>query len=65
MEDVIGEAPVGGLLGELTPTARSMQKLLFPELFGAGRFAQIGIPFPDLAGPVVGWVELACGYSSC
>jgi DoxX len=28
---------------------------------GAGRFANIGIPYPDLMGPFVGAVEITCG----
>jgi hypothetical protein len=31
-----------------------IQKLVFPDILGAGRFAKIGIPFPDLMGPFVG-----------
>jgi uncharacterized membrane protein YphA (DoxX/SURF4 family) len=38
-----------------------VQKFLYPELLGAGRFAKIGIPYPDIAGPFVGGVEIACG----
>ena len=38
-----------------------IQKLIFPEILGAGRFARIGIPFPDLMGPFVGVVETVCG----
>jgi putative oxidoreductase len=38
-----------------------MQKLLFPAVMGAGRFARIGIPAPGVMGPVVGVVEIACG----
>jgi len=38
-----------------------IQKLIFPELLGAGRFTRIGIPFPDLMGLFVGVVEIACG----
>lgn len=37
------------------------QKLILPEVLGAGRFAKIGIPLPELMGPFVGVVELACG----
>ena len=37
------------------------QKLILPGELGAGRFAKIGIPWPDLMGPFVGVVELACG----
>ncbi len=38
-----------------------IQKFLFPELLGAGRFARIGIPQPQLLGPFVGGVEVVCG----
>jgi uncharacterized membrane protein YphA (DoxX/SURF4 family) len=38
-----------------------IQKLIFTELLGAGRFTRIGIPFPDLMGPFVGVVEIVCG----
>ncbi len=38
-----------------------IQKLLYPNILGAGRFMGIGIPYPDIMGPFVGWVELICG----
>ncbi len=38
-----------------------LQKLLFPEILGSSRFAGIGIPYPEMMGPFVGWVELICG----
>jgi putative oxidoreductase len=38
-----------------------IQKLLFAASLGAGRFARIGIPWPQVMGPFVGWVELTCG----
>ena len=38
-----------------------LQKLLFPGILGAGRFANIGVPFPELTGPFVGVVETICG----
>ena len=37
------------------------QKLIFPDILGAGRFTRIGIPAPEIMGPFVGWVELICG----
>lgn len=37
------------------------QKLVYPDILGADRFAGIGIPAPELMGPFVGWVELVCG----
>ncbi len=38
-----------------------MQKFLFPSALGSGRFAKIGIPFPQFTGPFVGVVEIVCG----
>jgi|SRR5437667_8215699 len=41
--------------------SEGIQKLLFPDAQGAGRFAMIGIPAPDVVGPFVGRVEIVCG----
>ena len=38
-----------------------IQKFLFPAVMGAGRFARIGIPAPEVMGPFVGVAEIACG----
>jgi putative oxidoreductase len=38
-----------------------IQKLLFADLLGAGRFARIGIPAPEVMGPLVGGVEVVFG----
>ena len=38
-----------------------VQKFLFSDLLGAGRFARSGIPAPELMGPFVGTVEIICG----
>ena len=38
-----------------------IQKFLYPEALGAGRFAAIGIPAPVVLGPFVGAVEAICG----
>jgi putative oxidoreductase len=38
-----------------------IQKLIFPAILGAGRFANIGIPYPELMGPFVGVLETICG----
>jgi len=38
-----------------------IQKFLYPEALGAGRFAEIGIPAPGVMGPFVGVVETVCG----
>lgn len=41
--------------------AEGVQKFLYPNEVGAGRFAKIGIPNPDVMGPFVGVVEILCG----
>ena len=38
-----------------------VQKFLFPDALGAGRFAKIGLPAPEIMGPFVGGVETVCG----
>ncbi len=38
-----------------------IQKLVFPDILGAGRFTHIGIPYPDFTGRFVGVVEIVCG----
>lgn len=38
-----------------------IQKIIHPDLLGAGRFLKMGIPSPELMGPFVGWVEIICG----
>jgi putative oxidoreductase len=38
-----------------------IQKFLYPDALGVGRFVKIGIPYPDIAAPFVGVVEIACG----
>jgi putative oxidoreductase len=38
-----------------------IQKFLYPDALGAGRFAKIGIPWPPVMGPFVGGIELLCG----
>jgi putative oxidoreductase len=49
------------LVGLAVFLPEGVQKLLFPDILGAGRFAKIGIPFPDVMGPFVGGVETVCG----
>jgi len=49
------------LVGLVVFLPEGIQKLIFPEILGAGRFARIGIPFPDIMGPFVGIVEIICG----
>jgi uncharacterized membrane protein YphA (DoxX/SURF4 family) len=41
--------------------SEGIQKFLFPADIGAGRFAKIGLPSPDVLGPLVGSFEIACG----
>lgn len=41
--------------------AEGMQKFLYQAEVGAGRFAKIGIPEPELLAPFVGSVEIVCG----
>jgi uncharacterized membrane protein YphA (DoxX/SURF4 family) len=49
------------LVGLVVFVPEGIQKLVFPEALGAGRFAHIGIPYPDVMGPFVGIVEIVCG----
>src|SRR5439155_157781 len=41
--------------------SEGIQKFLFPAELGAGRFAKIGVPAPDIMGPFVGACEVVCG----
>lgn len=41
--------------------SEGIQKFLFPAALGAGRFAKIGIPWPQFSAPFVGVVEIVCG----
>jgi len=47
---------VGGLF-----LSEGIQKFLFPAQLGAGRFEKIGIPLPEIMGPMVGGFEAVCG----
>jgi putative oxidoreductase len=49
------------LVGLVVFFPEGLQKLIFPAILGAGRFAKIGIPWPDVLGPFVGMVETTCG----
>jgi len=42
-------------------TSEGIQKFLYPDALGAGRFAKIGIPAPEVMAPFVGVVEIVCG----
>jgi uncharacterized membrane protein YphA (DoxX/SURF4 family) len=41
--------------------SEGIQKFLYTAEVGAGRFAKIGIPFPEMMAPFVGVVEAVCG----
>jgi putative oxidoreductase len=41
--------------------SEGIQKFIYPQLLGAGRFARIGLPAPEILAPFVGFVELGCG----
>lgn len=47
---------VGGIF-----LSEGAQKLIYPAALGAGRFARIGIPAPEVTGPFVGCVEIVGG----
>jgi putative oxidoreductase len=52
---------VRSLVGLAVFFPEGIQKLVSPEILGAGRFARIGIPYPELMGPFVGVTEILCG----
>ena len=41
--------------------SEGIQKFLFPDQLGVGRFLKIGLPAPEVLGPLVGCFEIACG----
>ena len=41
--------------------SEGIQKFLFPEELGVGRFIKIGIPLPTVIAPFVGYCEIICG----
>jgi putative oxidoreductase len=41
--------------------SEGIQKFLFPNELGVGRFIKIGIPAPQVMAPLVGVVEIVCG----
>lgn len=42
--------------------SEGIQKFLFAQALGVGRFIQIGIPMPEFMAPFVGAVEMVCGF---
>lgn len=59
------QAPAATLLIRLAVGAvflsEGIQKFLFPADVGAGRFEKIGLPSPEILGPLVGGFEIICG----
>ena len=43
-------------------TSEGIQKFIYPEALGIGRFIRIGIPFPDFTATCVGTVEIVGGF---
>src|SRR5688572_28459663 len=41
--------------------SEGIQKFLFPDKLGPGRFEKIGLPSPEFLGPFVGSFEIVCG----
>jgi uncharacterized membrane protein YphA (DoxX/SURF4 family) len=41
--------------------SEGIQKFLFPDSLGVGRFVKIGIPWPQVMAPFVSVVEIVCG----
>jgi putative oxidoreductase len=41
--------------------SEGIQKFLFPNDLGVGRFSKIGIPSPEVLAPFVGVCEIVCG----
>jgi putative oxidoreductase len=41
--------------------SEGIQKFLFPDALGVGRFVKIGIPWPQVRASFVGVVEIVCG----
>lgn len=60
-----GKRPVPYLLVRLIVggvfLAEGIQKFLFADSLGVGRFIKIGIPAPEIMAPFVGVVEIVCG----
>ncbi len=43
--------------------SEGIQKFLFADQLGAGRFVKIGLPMPELLGPMVGGIEIVAGVA--
>jgi putative oxidoreductase len=62
---VESDAPAAVILIRLLVGAvflsEGIQKFLFADALGMGRFSKIGIPSPEFTAPFVGVFEIACG----
>lgn len=62
---ICSEAPAAVLLIRLAVggvfVAEGIQKFLYTDARGVGRFLRIGIPWPEVMAPFVGGVEILCG----
>jgi putative oxidoreductase len=62
---LVTSAPTSVLLIRLLVGAvflsEGIQKFLFPNDLGVGRFVKIGIPAPQVMAPFIGVVEIVCG----
>jgi putative oxidoreductase len=60
-----GQAPAATILVRLLVggvfLSEGVQKFLFADALGVGRFTKIGIPWPEFTAPFVGVVETVCG----
>src|SRR5688500_15723582 len=66
IQNLIGtQAPAPVILVRLIVGAvflsEGIQKFLFPDAVGAGRFDKIGIPSPEIMAPFVAVFEITCG----
>jgi putative oxidoreductase len=43
--------------------SEGLQKFLFAAELGAGRFAKLGLPYPEFLGPFVGATEIICAVA--
>jgi uncharacterized membrane protein YphA (DoxX/SURF4 family) len=59
------DAPAAVVLVRLVVGAvflsEGIQKFVYPDALGVGRFAKIGIPAPEIMAPFVGVCEIVCG----
>lgn len=49
------------IIGGIVFLTEGILKFVYPEEFGSGRFAHIGLPMPHLLAPFVAGVEIAAG----